>query len=120
MPDQRTSRGAASIPTPADDLPRSVADLQTHWRELPPTLTPDQVLSTGWLSLTRAPLYRAISRHEIPAVKLGRRTLILTAPLLKMLGLDLDRPPVGVTGGQACGQAWSPPGIHDVDGNETP
>lgn len=100
-----------------EGLPRSVAALRERWRELPPTLTVEQVLDAGWLPLTRAPLYRAIARHEVPAVKLGRRTFILTMPLLRMLGLE---PAVCVTAGQASGQACGPPDVHDVDSDETP
>jgi hypothetical protein len=98
-------------------LPIGVAELRERWRELPPTLTVEQVLDAGWLQVTRAPLYRAIARHEVPAVKLGRRTLILTLPLLRMLGLE---PAVCVTAGQTSGQASGPPTVHDVDGDESP
>jgi hypothetical protein len=118
MPEQPANSAVTNATGGA--LPHGVAELWERWRELPPTLSPDQVLSAGWLSLTRAPLYRALARHEIPAVKLGRRTLILTVPLLKMLGLDLDRPSVCVTGGQACAHAYRPPNVHDVDIDETP
>jgi hypothetical protein len=127
--------GAASgLPTSADvqlivpellarerELPRGVGALQEHWRELPLAITANQVLKAGWLGdLSRAPLYRAMGRSELPVVKLGRRTLILTMPLLRMLGIDFDRPAVCVTAGQASSQACSPPGVHDVDGGDTP
>jgi hypothetical protein len=79
------------MPTAPDTpvLPRGVAELQEHWRELPPTLSPDAVLAAGWLNLSRSPLYRAIARGELPCVELGRRKLLLTVPLLRLLGIDL-------------------------------
>lgn len=74
------------------ELPRTVAELWERWRELPPVLTPDQVLEAGWLGVTRAPLYRAIARGDLPSVRLGRRVFLLTAPLMHLLGVDLDQP----------------------------
>ena len=72
-------------------LPRGIGELQEHWRDLPATITVDQLLRAHWLGgLTRAPLYRALARGDLPAVKLGRRTLILTVPLLRLLGVKPD------------------------------
>jgi hypothetical protein len=112
---RRPAVGASSA------LPTTIAELREHWRNLPLTITVDQLLKAGWLgNLSRAPLYRALSRGDLPVVKLGRRTLILTVPLLHMLGIDLDRPAVGVTGEHACAHAYRPPNVHDVDGGKTP
>jgi hypothetical protein len=103
------------------DLPHGIGALQEHWRELPLAITANQLLKARWLAdISRAPLYRAMGRGELPIVKLGRRTLILTVPLLGMLGIDLDRPAVCVTAGQASSQACGPPGVHDVDGDGKP
>jgi hypothetical protein len=103
------------------DLPRGIGALREHWRELPPTLTADQLLSARWLTNTsRAPLYRAMGRGELPVVKLGRRTFILTVPLLHMLGIDFDRPAVCVTAGHVSSQACRPLDVHDMDGDDTP
>jgi hypothetical protein len=113
-----TSRPDQDATTPA--LPRSVAELWAHWRELPPTLSPDAVLEAGWLNLSRSPLYRAIARGELPVVELGRRKLILTVPLLKMLGVDLDRPAVNQTACQACSHEASPLDGHDAAGPGEP
>lgn len=113
-------RGSTSGET-GPDLPRGIGALQDHWRELPPMLTADQVLEAGWLGITRAPLYRAIARGELPAVRLGRRVFLLTKPLVHLLlGVDLDDPAVCVTGGQASSQSCSPPHVHDVNGREAP
>jgi hypothetical protein len=76
-------------------------------------MTADQLLDSGWLGLTRAPLYRAMGRGELPIVKLGRRTLILTVPLLRMLGIDLDGAAADATAGQARAAEGDPANVHD-------
>ncbi len=81
---------AAAVSAREPFLPRGVGELRENWRRLPPTITVDQLLKSDWLSLTRAPLYRAIARGDVPAVRFGRRTLILTFPLLRLLGVELD------------------------------
>ena len=53
-------------------------------------LTADQVLEAGWLGITRAPLYRAIVRGDLPTARLGRRVFLLTAPLMRFLGVEDD------------------------------
>ena len=115
---ERPPCGVGEIWTRERSLPSSVGELRANWRQLPPTITVDELLESGWLSLTRAPLYRAIARGDLPAVRLGRRTLILTVPLLRLLGIDLDRPAARVSAGQASSQACSPPDVHDVDAGE--
>ena len=103
--------------TTAPALPRGVAELWAHWRELPPTLSPDAVLAAGWLNLSRSPMYRAIARGELPVVELGRRKLFLTVPLLKMLGLDLDdHHAVDTPAGHAQSGASWPRSDHGADG----
>ena len=72
------------------DLPRGIGELREHWRDLPPMLTADQVLEAGWLWITRAPLYRAIVRGDLPTARLGRRVFLLTAPLMRFLGVEDD------------------------------
>lgn len=76
------------------DLPHGVGELQEHWRELPPTITVEQLLGTGWLGdLSRAPTYRALQTGAIPSVSINRRKLILVVPLLRLLGvIEPDRP----------------------------
>jgi hypothetical protein len=103
-----------TVTGPGADLPTSVAELWAHWRELPPTMTAEQLLDAGWFGLTRAPLYRAMGRGELPVVKLGRRTLILTVPLLRMLGIDLDRAAVDAAAGQASAADGGLLNVHDV------
>lgn len=72
-------------------LPRGVAELQEHWRDLPPTLSPDAVLEAGWFPMSRSPFYRALGRGEIPCVRMGRRLFVLTTPTLRLLGIDTTR-----------------------------
>ena len=75
-------------------LPVGIGELREHWRELPPVLSVDDVLAAGWLDLGRSPCYRAIARGDLPAVAIGRRRLLLTAPLLRLIGIDTDRPAI--------------------------
>ena len=106
MADRRGNRAQANVgpgalpdsvtelPARERDLPHGIGELQEKWKELPATITPEQLLRANWLGgLTRAPMYRALARGDLPVVKLGRRTLVLTVPLLKLLGLDLAERP---------------------------
>lgn len=73
------------------ELPHGIGELQERWRELPPTITVEQLLGAGWLSdLSRAPMYRALQTGAIPSVSINRRKFILVVPLLHLLGLDFD------------------------------
>jgi excisionase family DNA binding protein len=59
-----------------------IPDAQTH-----PTMRvwPD----TGRaLKLSKASTYEAVSKGEIPSIRIGRRLLVPTAALRRMLGLD--------------------------------
>jgi excisionase family DNA binding protein len=40
------------------------------------------------LKLSKASTYEAVSRGEIPSIRIGRRLLVPTAALPRMLGLD--------------------------------
>jgi excisionase family DNA binding protein len=48
------------------------------------------------LGLSRASAYRAVRSGQIPSIAIGRRVLVPTAALRKMLGLD-DAVPFGPT-----------------------
>ena len=52
-----------------------------------PTITPDQFLQTKVMPIGRSTLYDAINSGEIAAMKVGKKKLILTAPLRKQLGI---------------------------------
>jgi excisionase family DNA binding protein len=44
------------------------------------------------LGLSKAATYAAVQSGELPAIRVGRRLLIPTAKLRRMLGLDDDAP----------------------------
>ena len=52
-----------------------------------PAITPDQLLQSKILPIGRNSIYEAISSGEIEAIKVGKKKLILTAPLRKKLGM---------------------------------
>jgi hypothetical protein len=52
-----------------------------------PTITPEQLLRSGILPLSRNGVYEAIRRGEIAALAFGKKKAILTAPLREKLGL---------------------------------
>jgi hypothetical protein len=83
-------RNAAELLGRERDLPNGVGELRACWKELPATL-PLWPETGTLLGLGRAATFRAAARGDLPVVTLGRRKLALTVPLLKMLGLDLDR-----------------------------
>lgn len=62
---------------------------------LPPLLTVRQ--TADLLGLSRSAAYRAVERHELPAIRLSGRIRIPAVQLLTLMGLpidDLDTPPV--------------------------
>ena len=82
------SHSAAEVLARERDWPHGIGELQEHWRELPPTITVEQLLGTGWLGdLSRAPTYRALQSGAIPSVSVNRRKLVLVVPLLRLLGI---------------------------------
>ncbi len=46
--------------------------------------------TAGILNLSKASAYAAVERGEIPAIRIGRRLLVPTAALRRMLQLDTD------------------------------
>lgn len=53
-----------------------------------PTISPDELLLSGVLPLSRYGIYEAIKSGEIEALKFGKKKAILTAPLRRKLGMD--------------------------------
>jgi hypothetical protein len=53
-----------------------------------PTITPDELLRSGVLSLTRYGIYEAIRNKQIDVLEFGKKKVILTAPLRQKLGLE--------------------------------
>ena len=56
-----------------------------EWMKLP-TLTVDQAAEI--LGVSRNHAYTAVKAGDIPSLRLGRRILVPTRPLLAMLGID--------------------------------
>lgn len=50
-----------------------------------PTVTVEEV--AGWLGVSRQSAYKAAQAGELPMLRIGRRMLITTAPLRRMLYL---------------------------------
>ncbi len=57
-----------------------------------PTLTIDELVSLGVFRTGRSATAEAVRRGDIPGIRVGRRWLIPTAELRRMLGLD-EAPP---------------------------
>lgn len=54
--------------------------------EAQPTMTVDE--ASAVLGLSRASTYEGVARGEIPSIRIGRRLLVPTAALRRMLGVD--------------------------------
>jgi hypothetical protein len=52
-----------------------------------PAITPDELLRSKILPIGRNMIYEAISSGELASMKVGKKKLILTAPLRRQLGL---------------------------------
>ena len=53
-----------------------------------PTITPDQLLTSKILPLSRNGIYEAIRRGDLQVMPIGRKKAIITAPLRRQLGID--------------------------------
>jgi len=82
----------------------TASELALRARELPPTLSVDESLPI--IGLSRAAAFRSVHAGELPAARLGHRIRILTVPLLRMVGIDVE-PLVSGTTSQAQVQALS-------------
>ena len=56
--------------------------------ELPPTISVEQAAKL--LGVSRSAAYRAAASGQLPTLAFGRRLLVPTAPLLRMLGLPVE------------------------------
>jgi excisionase family DNA binding protein len=61
--------------------------------DLRPTLTVDEIVDHEWLPVSRQSLYAAIEAGEVPAIRVGRRILVPTSALRRLVGLDVDEAP---------------------------
>lgn len=57
---------------------------------LSPTITVEE--AARWMGVSRAAAYQGVRNGSIPSLRVGRRVVVPTATLLKMLGLE-DRLP---------------------------
>jgi hypothetical protein len=55
-------------------------------RDLPPTLKPIEAFAV--LRVGRTAGYEMLRRNEIPCLRLGGKFLVLTDPLLRLLGIE--------------------------------
>jgi hypothetical protein len=53
-----------------------------------PTITPDDLVRAGIFPVSRNGIYDAIKRGQIDTISLGRKKVIITASLRKMLGME--------------------------------
>ena len=56
--------------------------------DLPPTISVEHAAKL--LGVSRSAAYRAAASGQLPTLAFGRRLLVPTAPLLKMLGLSFE------------------------------
>lgn len=71
-------------PIAANGLPARVPLIEL--RQLPPTLKPEEAF--GLLGVGRTAGYELIRKNELPALRLGGKLLVPTAPLLRLMGLE--------------------------------
>jgi hypothetical protein len=65
-------------------------------RYLPPTLKPEEAFTL--IGVGRTAGYEMIRRDEIPTLRLGGKLLVLTAPLLRLIGVEQSVEDVGERG----------------------
>lgn len=56
--------------------------------ELPPTISVEE--AARLLGIGRSAAYRAAATGQLVTIRVGRRVIVPTAPLLKMLGLSFE------------------------------
>ncbi|MGH8933653.1 MAG: helix-turn-helix domain-containing protein [Egibacteraceae bacterium] len=72
-------------------MPRELLDL-------PPTLTVEH--AARLCGIGRNAAYEAVAAGELPGVRIGRRWVVPTVPLLRMLGVEVAEEVQLVRGGQ--------------------
>jgi hypothetical protein len=53
-----------------------------------PGISPDELLSSKLIPISRNGLYEALSRGDIESFRIGKKIIIPTAPLRRKLGID--------------------------------
>jgi excisionase family DNA binding protein len=78
---RRRTRPLSRPYEPESVVPRELQDL-------PPTLTVEQAAKL--LGVGRNQTYEAVAKGELPAMRIGRRWVIPTVRLLRLLGVGVD------------------------------
>lgn len=72
-----------------DELDPSVNPTVPVWHD-----DPNEHCAARALGISRYAAYEAAKRGDIPTIRIGRRVMVPTAPLLEMLGRQADTRPV--------------------------
>jgi excisionase family DNA binding protein len=85
----RSSHSAGrSRPSSPPDVVTTAAGTPADATELPPTISVEHAAKL--LGVSRSAAYRAAASGQLPTLAFGRRLLVPTAPLLRMLGLSFE------------------------------
>jgi excisionase family DNA binding protein len=77
-----------SRPSSPPDVVTPAAGTHADATELPPTISVEHAAKL--LGVSRSAAYRAAASGQLPTLAFGRRLLVPTAPLLRMLGLSFE------------------------------
>jgi excisionase family DNA binding protein len=77
-----------SRPSSHPDVVTDAVGTHADATELPPTISVEQAAKL--LGVSRSAAYRAAASGQLPTLAFGRRLLVPTAPLLRMLGLPVE------------------------------
>jgi excisionase family DNA binding protein len=75
-------------PSSPPDVMTTTAGTHADATELPPTISVEHAAKL--LGVSRSAAYRAAASGQLPTLAFGRRLLVPTAPLLRMLGLSFE------------------------------
>ena len=81
-------RSAGRSRPSSPDVVVTAAGTHADATELPPTISVEHAAKL--LGVSRSAAYRAAASGQLPTLAFGRRLLVPTAPLLKMLGLPVE------------------------------
>jgi excisionase family DNA binding protein len=85
----RSSHSAGrSRPSSPPDVVTTAAGTPADATELPPTISVEHAAKL--LGVSRSAAYRAAASGQLPTLAFGRRLLVPTAPLLRMLGVSFE------------------------------
>ena len=81
-------RSAGRSRPSSPDVVATAAATHADATELPPTISVEHAAKL--LGVSRSAAYRAAASGQLPTLAFGRRLLVPTAPLLRMLGLPVE------------------------------